>query len=195
MEEIFADLRFQEIHICLIIRLHTGNITPVIFQFVSVNLFQIFVTDQNIGYEIKPMFFHALLQHLDELSSAQHIDTGRNRMRLSHHWFFFKINDSGFFIHLYHTKTADIFCCRHIFTHDGNVCLFLNMVIQHFVVIQFVHAVAACHDDIWLMASFQEINILCQRICRTAVPVTVVCGDRRCKNIQTTLFSTKIPPF
>ena len=70
MEEIIADLRFQEIHVCLIIRFHTGDIAPVIFQFVSVNLLQILVTDQDICNKIKPVLLHTLLQHLNELSSA-----------------------------------------------------------------------------------------------------------------------------
>ena len=195
MEEIIADLRFQEIHVCLIIRFHTGDIAPVIFQFVSVNLLQILVTDQDICNKIKPVLLHTLLKHLNELSSAKHINTGGNCMGLSHHRFFLEIHDTGFFIHLNNTKPADILCHRYIFAHNGDVRFLLDMIIQYLIIIQFVYAVAACHNNIRFMAALQEINVLCQGIRCPAVPVSVLCRDRRCKNIQATLLTSEIPPF
>ncbi len=57
IEEVVPDFRFQEIHICLIIRLYRCDIAPVVIDLISVDALQVFVTDQNILYEIITVFF------------------------------------------------------------------------------------------------------------------------------------------
>ena len=106
-----------------------------------------------------------------------------------------RIHDTGFFIHLNNTKSADILCHRYIFAHNGDVRFLLDMIIQYLIIIQFVYTVAACHNNIRFMAALQKINVLCQGIRCSAVPVSVLCRDRRCKNIQATLLTSEIPPL
>ena len=48
LEEIVPDFRFQEIHVSLIIGIYRGNIAPVVFYLITVDLLQILVTDQDI---------------------------------------------------------------------------------------------------------------------------------------------------
>ena len=43
---------------------------------ISVNLFQVLITDQNIVDKIVPLFFGAVLDQIDQLSSADHINSG-----------------------------------------------------------------------------------------------------------------------
>ena len=69
------------------------------------------------------------------------------------------------------------------------------MVLQYFIIIQFIHCIPGGYDHIWLMASFQEIQILIDRICSPPIPISVFCSDRGRKYIQPTLLSPEIPPF
>src|SRR5699024_9712965 len=48
LEEIIPDLRFQKIHIRPVIRFRCGNITPVGIDLITVDPFQILITDEDI---------------------------------------------------------------------------------------------------------------------------------------------------
>ena len=69
------------------------------------------------------------------------------------------------------------------------------MVLKHLIIIHLIYRIAGCNDHIWLMASLKEFQILVDRICRSSVPVSVICRDRRSEHIQAALLSSKIPPF
>ena len=56
LKEIVPDFRFEEIHVCLIIGIDRGNIAPVVFYLITVYLFQILVSDQDIRYKIISVF-------------------------------------------------------------------------------------------------------------------------------------------
>ena len=60
---------------------------------------------------------------------------------------------------------------------------------------QLVHCISRCNDHIWLMAFLKKVKILINRIRSSSVPVSILHCNRRCKYIQTTLFSSKVPPF
>ena len=69
------------------------------------------------------------------------------------------------------------------------------MIFQHFSIIHLVDAVSGCDDHIRFMALFEPVQILIKSICRSTVPVIVIHGQRRSKEIQSALFSSKVPPF
>ena len=195
MEEIITYFRFQEIHICFIIRVYGCNIAPVIFDLISIDTFQIFVTNQDVFYKIVAVFQCTPLDQLDQLSSSNYIDTGRNAVGIAYHRFLFEFFDPAVFIHFDNTESCCVFSSWKVFTYHGDICFFLDMIFQHFVVIQLVYTITGSNDHIRLMTFFQEIQVLCDRICRTAVPETVVCCCGRCKYKQTALFTSEIPPF
>ena len=45
------------------------------------------------------------------------------------------------------------------------------------------------------MTLFQEIHILVNGIGRSAIPVSIIICNGRCKYVQSTLLSSEIPPF
>ena len=68
-----------------------------------------------------------------------------------------------------------------LLTYNRDICLLCDMVFQHLIVVQLVYTVAGSNDHVWLMAFLQEIQVLIDGICRTAVPEAVVRGNRRCE--------------
>ena len=116
-------------------------------------------------------------------------------MRLCDHRFFLKFFDPGRLVHPHRSEPRHILIRFHIFYNNGNVRFFGDMIFQYFIIIQLVHRIRGCNNHIRLMTPFQKIQILIDRICRSAVPVSVVHGNRRCKHIQTALLSPEIPPF
>ena len=141
------------------------------------------------------LFLCAMLYQIDQKPSSDYIDSCRDRLGFCHHRLFFELFNSGRFVHAYRTKTSRIFSVIQILTHNCNIRFLCNMVFKDFIIIKLVHRVSGCNDHIWFVTLFQEIQILIDRIGCSSVPVPVIRSDRRCKYIQTTLFSSEIPPF
>ena len=141
------------------------------------------------------LFFRTFFQHFNQLASSEYINTGGYCMGMSHHRLFLKFHNSGILIHTQYAESAYIHIFRHIFAYDCNIRFLFYMIIQYLVVIQFINAVSCRDDHVRFMTSFQEIDILINRIRSAPVPKPVVCGQSRCKHIQSALLTAEIPPF
>ncbi len=194
-EEIFSDLRSQEIHIRLIIRVYPGNIIPIAAQLISVDLFQILITDQDIRHKIIMLFLCAVLHQINQKPSAHHVDACGNGLRAGHHRLLFKFLDPVRFVHPHGAETGRVVAVLQILHHHRNVRLLRNMVFQYLIVIQLIHRIAGSDDHIRLMTPPQEVQVLVNGIRRPPVPVAILRRNGRCKNIQAALLSSKIPPL
>ena len=136
-----------------------------------------------------------MLDQIDQLTSADDIDSCGNRVGICHHRFFLKIFDPHILIHLQDAKTGCILALIQIPAYHSDICFLGNVVFQYFVIIHLVNRITGCDDHIRFMAPLQELQVLIDRICRSTIPVAIVCGDRRCKYIKTTLLTSEIPPL
>ena len=141
------------------------------------------------------VLFRTVLDHIDQMSSPDHINPGGNSVGLSHHRLLFKFFHAHRIIHLQCSKPARILSWSKFFTHDRNVCAFCYMIFQNLVIVHLIHRIAGCNDNVRFVASLQKIKILVNRICGSSVPVSVICCDCRGKYIKSALFSSEIPPL
>ena len=74
-EEIITDLRLQKCHIGTIISFCIRNITPVILCLITINSFQVFVTDQDVIYKIMSAFLCSPLDQFDQQPSSYNVNT------------------------------------------------------------------------------------------------------------------------
>ena len=195
LEEVIPHFRLQEVHVCLIIRFHRGNVAPVGIHPISVNALQSLVTDQDIPHEIKPGLCGAAFNEFNELTSANHINTRRNVITGSYHGLLIEVLDPSVFIHLQDAESCGILFRRKLLVYHSDICLLGNVVFQHLVVIHLVYTVTGYDDHIWLMALLEEIQVLPDGIRRSPVPEAVIRGHCRCKYKQAALFSSEIPPL
>ena len=161
---------------------------------ISVNPLKIFIANQNIVYKIVAVFLSAFFNQFNELSSANNVNTGRNSIGLCHHRFFVKFFNSAVLIHLHTAKSCGIISV-HIGAYHSNVCSLGNVIFQNFVVIQLVHAISGCDDNIRFMTVFQKIQILINSICSPLIPEAIVRCNSRSKGVKSPLLSSKVPPF
>ena len=83
LEEVISHICFQEIHVGTVIIVYRCNISPVILDLISVDSLQILIADQNISYKIITVFLSTLLNHLNQQSASNHIDTAGDSVGLS----------------------------------------------------------------------------------------------------------------
>ena len=69
------------------------------------------------------------------------------------------------------------------------------MIFQNLVIVHLVNAVSGCDDHIRFMRIFQKADVLCNGICRSAVPVSVLSGEGRREQEHPALLTSKVPPF
>ena len=169
-KEIIADLRFQEIHICLIISLCCGNIVPVSIDLIAINSLKILISDENIIYKIMSSFLSSTLDQLDQLSSSDNINTCRYSIIRRNDWFLLKFFNPAVFIHAKHAKSLNLALILTGGTYNCNICPFRNMVFQNFIVIQFVDSITGSDHNIRFMTVLQECKILIDRICSSLIP-------------------------
>jgi len=180
-KEIISCFRLQEIHIGFKIIINRSNVSPVIRKLVSVDFLHILITDQNILHKIITVFFRTLLNHLNQLTSSDHIDSAGNRIGLRYNRLLFEFFNPAFFIHLHCTETVYIHTCRHVLADNCNIRLLGYMIFQYLIVIHLVNTVTGCNYYIRLMAVFKEGQILCHGICSSTIPEIVLCRNRRSK--------------
>ena len=140
-------------------------------------------------------FFCTMLDQFDQKSSSDYIYSGRNRRRHRYKRFLFKLANPHGVVHPDRSKPTYIFSFFHFFTYNCNIRFFCNMIFQNFIIIQLVHCICRRDDYIRFMSPLQKVQILIDCICGSAIPVSIIYSNRRCKHIQPTLLSSKIPPF
>ena len=169
-KEIITDLWFQEIHICLIISLCSRDVIPVGIDLISINSLQILISDENIIYKIMSSLLGRTLDQLNQLSSADDIDTCRHSVIRRNNRFLLKFLNPAVFIHTKNTKSLNLALILACGTYNGNVCTFRNMILQNFIVIQLVDSIAGSNYNIRFMAVLKESQILINRISSSLIP-------------------------
>ena len=94
-----------------------------------------------------------MLDQVDQKTSSDDIDPGRDRAGIRHHGLLFKFGDPHGIIHLDRSETAGVLTVLQLLADYGNVCLFCDMVFQYLIVIHLVHRIPRCKDHIRLVAS------------------------------------------
>ena len=179
----------------MIVGLRCRDIAPVPRDLISVNLFEILIPDQDIVYKIIPVFLCRMFDQVDELSSANYIDSSGDRVRICHHRLFFKLLNPHGVVHLDRPKSRSILSRYKFLAHNSNIRLFLNVVFQDVIVIHLVHRITGCDNDVRLMALLQEIEILINRIRGSPVPVTIFQCNGWGEYKKSPLLSSEIPPL
>ena len=142
-----------------------------------------------------PLFFRAVLDEIYELSPPDHIDSGGNRLGMCHHGLFLKLFDPAGFIHPDRTEPGCVLIRPQFLANHCDVCFLRDMILKHFIVIQLVHRISGCDDNVRLMTFSQEIKILINGVRRTSVPVSVIRRNRRGEDVKPSLLSSEIPPL
>ena len=151
-EEVISHICFQEIHVGTVIIVYRCDISPVILDLISVDSLQILVADQNISYKIVAIFLSTLLDHLNEQSPTYHINTAGDGIGLGLQRLFLKFFNTAFLIHADRTETLYIGTGFHITADYSDICLFLNVIFQHLIIIQLIYTVTGSNDHIRFMA-------------------------------------------
>ena len=141
------------------------------------------------------LFLCAMLDQIDQKSPSDNIDPGRYHIRRRQHRLLFEFLNAHGLIHLQYSKAAGIIIRVASLADDRHVCLLLNMIFQHLIVIHLIYGIPGCDDHVGFMAFLKEIQILTDRICRSPVPVSVICRYRRGKYIESPLLPSEVPPF
>ena len=142
-----------------------------------------------------PLFLCAMLDQVDQKTSSDDIYSCRDHIRRCQHRLLLEFFDTHGVVHLQYSKSAGIIARIEFLADNRNICLLLNMIFQHLIIIHLIYGVPGCNDHVRLMAFLQKIQILIDRVRRTSVPISVVCRYRRGKYIQPPLLSSEIPPF
>ena len=147
MEEIISNLRLQEIHIGGKIIFYGSDIAPVFLNFIAIDPFLILIADQDILDEVVSVLHRAALDHLDQQSSADHVDPAGDRVGLCDDGLFLKFLDPAVLIHLDGAVAFQIGSGRHFLADNGNIRFLLNMVFQNLIIIHLIYAVAGCDES------------------------------------------------
>lgn len=195
LEEELADVTVQEIHVGLIVRLDGRDVCPVGVDLITIDALYVLIAYQDITDEIGTILIVCLLEELDQLTTTDDVDTAGDGVRVGRDRFLLEVDDPAVLVHLYAAEAGSIRVRLHGLHHYGDICLLVDVMLEHLCVVELVDAVAGSDDDIWLMRLLQKIEVLIQCVGGATEPVAVLCGDGRCINIQTTLLTTEIPPL
>ena len=126
--------------------------TAIIILGIAVVL--IFVADQNILYKIITVFHCTALDHINQETSADNINTTGNGIGACLNRLLFKLFDPAFLVHLDGTEPLYVYICRHVLADNGHIRFFGNMIFEDFVVVHLVYTIAGGNNYIGLMAVF-----------------------------------------
>ena len=114
---------------------------------------------------------------------------------MSHHGLLFKICNLCIIVHLHDAVAIHIIAIRNFSTDYGDIRPFLNVEIQNIIKVHLVDTVAIGNDNIRLMTSLKEVDILPHCISSSSVPPAIISSDRRCKEEESALLTTEVPPL
>ena len=88
-----------------------------------------------------PVLLSAFFYQLYKLSSSDHINTCRDRRRLSHHRLLIKFHDPAVFVHLDTSESGSVFSAD-VCADNCNIRSLCNVIFQYLIIIQFVYTVS-----------------------------------------------------
>ena len=135
------------------------------------------------------------LKKFNELPAANDIDSAGNRVGPGDDGLLLELGNPVLLVHAHRAVALHIHVRGHVLHDHGNVCLALDVVFQHLVVIHLVDAVAGGDHHIRLMRILEEIEVLCDGIRRTPVPAVALLGNGGGEEEEASLLAPEIPPL